>query len=117
VDLVRDVLDQLVVDRNGRVMGRVDGILLDRDAGRPPRLAAILMGPAVLGDRVHPVLGRWVRRVERWLGVDDGPVQIPVRDIARVDTTVHVSLAAGETAVHAVERRLRGWIQTLPGGR
>ena len=46
-----------VVDRNGREMGRVDGILLDT-RGRPLRLSAIVIGPAALGDRLHPAVGR-----------------------------------------------------------
>ena len=33
MDVVRDVLDKNVVDRNGREMGRVDGILLDHEPG------------------------------------------------------------------------------------
>ena len=33
MDLVRDLLDKLVVDRNGREMGRVDGIVLDHRDG------------------------------------------------------------------------------------
>jgi sporulation protein YlmC with PRC-barrel domain len=58
VDVVRDLLDKAVVDRNGREMGRVDGIVLEQEAGQPPRLAAILIGPAALGSRLHPALGR-----------------------------------------------------------
>ena len=115
MDLIRDVLDQLVVDRNGRIMGRVDGILLEESRGAP-RCAAILIGPAALGDRLHPVLGRWVRSVERWFGLDDDrPVRIPFSDIDRIDERVHVTLAIGDTAVSAVERRLRRWIRRLPG--
>ena len=118
MDLIRDVLDQLVVDRNGRIMGRVDGIVAAQQPRQMPRCAAILIGPAVLGDRLHPILGRCVRRVERWFGLDEGrPVRIPVSAIERIDTRVHVSLAIGETAVAAVEGRLRRWIGRLPGGR
>ena len=57
MDVVRDVLDKSVVDRNGREMGRVDGILLDVEPDQPLRLAAIVIGPAALGDRLHPRLG------------------------------------------------------------
>jgi hypothetical protein len=118
VDLVRDVLDQLVVDRNGRVMGRVDGILLEQDANRPPRVTDILLGPAVLAERVHPALGRVVRRIEGWLGLDAGrPVRIPVDAIDRIDTRVHLRVPIGETAAGDTERRLRRWFPQPRGTR
>jgi sporulation protein YlmC with PRC-barrel domain len=37
MDLVRDLLDKKVVDRNGREMGRVDGIVISIRAGAAPR--------------------------------------------------------------------------------
>ena len=81
MDVVRDVLDKAVADRNGHEMGRVDGIVLEQDAG-PPRLAAILIGPAVLGSRLHPVLGRLVSALERRLGLDTGrPVRVDFADV------------------------------------
>jgi sporulation protein YlmC with PRC-barrel domain len=58
MDLVRDLLDQPVVDRNGRPMGRVDGIVLDLRADAPPRVVSIAIGPAVLGERLHRAIGR-----------------------------------------------------------
>jgi sporulation protein YlmC with PRC-barrel domain len=118
VRVVRDVLDKAVVDRNGHEMGRVDGILLALDDGQAPRLDAILIGPAALGDRLHPAIGRFVRALERRLGLDSGrPVRVRFSDIERVEHKVRVRLAAGETAVEAVEQRLRGWIVKLPGSR
>ena len=87
MDVVRDVLDKSVVDRNGREMGRVDGILLDGQPDQPIRLAAIVIGPAALGDRLHPALGRFVRRVEKWFGVDQNrPTQIDFADIDDIGT-------------------------------
>ncbi len=118
MDVVRDVLDKSVVDRNGREMGRVDGILLDGPPDQPIRLAAILIGPAALGDRLHPALGRFVRRVEKWFGVDQNrPTQIDFADIDDIGTKIRVRLTIGETAVDAVERRVRSWIRGLPGAR
>jgi hypothetical protein len=118
VDVVRDVLDQSVVDRNGREMGRVDGILMDQGAGRPPRLAAILIGPSVLGERLHPRLGRLVNALEKRLGLDrDRPTRIDFAEIDDFDNKVRVRLAIGQTAAAAVEQRLRGWLLRLPGSR
>ena len=120
MDVVRDVLDKPVADRNGREMGRVDGILLEPRGNQPPRLTAILIGPAALGDRVHPRLGQWIRKLERRFGLPaDRPAQIAFDAIDDVDPQmkVRLTIAVGETPVEAVEQRLRAWISRLPGGR
>jgi sporulation protein YlmC with PRC-barrel domain len=118
MDLVRDLLDKAVVDRNGREMGRIDGLELDLVDGQPPRLAAILMGPAVLGDRLHPTIGRCVTAVEAWLRLGEGrPVRVETDDIAEIDRKVKLRLAIGETAAEAVEQRLRAWVLKIPGSR
>ena len=116
MDIVRDVLDMSVVDRNGREMGRVDGILLDQEAGKPARLAAILIGPSVLADRLHPRLGRAVRGIEKLFHLDrDRPTRIDFADVDEIERKVRVRLTIGDTAVAAVEQRLRSWLLRLPG--
>jgi sporulation protein YlmC with PRC-barrel domain len=116
MDVVRDVLDKSVVDRNGREMGRVDGLLLEQRAGEPPRLAAILIGPAALGLRLHPRLERPATWIERWLGIErERPVRIDFDDVDKVDDKVRLRLTMSDTPVAAVEQRLRDWIVKLPG--
>jgi sporulation protein YlmC with PRC-barrel domain len=118
VHVVRDVLDKSVVDRNGREMGRVDGIVLALGDGQPPRLEAILIGPIALGYRLHPTVGRLVTALERRLGLDAGrPVRVEFGDIETVQHKVRIALAIGETAAEAVERRLRAWVVKVPGSR
>jgi hypothetical protein len=118
MDVVRDVLDKSIIDRNGREMGRVDGILIERQPNQPVRLTAVLIGPAALGDRLHPAAGRLVRRIEKSLGVDEGrPVRIEFADIDQIETKIRLRLTIGETAVAAVEQRLRSWLLRLPGSR
>ena len=118
MDIVRDLLDKSVVDRNGREMGRVDGILVDTQPNKPIRLVAVLIGPAALGDRLHPALGRFVRRAEKWFGLDqERPTQIDFADIDDIGRKIRVRLTIGDTAVDAVEKRVRGWIRWLPGAQ
>ena len=118
MDVIRDLLDKDVVDRNGREMGRVDGVLLEQEAGQPPRLSAILIGPAALGYRLHPGVGRLVANLERRLGVDQGrPVRIDLADVDDIDRKIHVQLTIGETAAGAIERWLRRWVLKLPGSQ
>lgn len=61
LDLVRDVLDTQVVDREGTKMGRVDGIVLELRDGEAPRVESIEMGFVVLAQRL-----RLPRRLEGW---------------------------------------------------
>ena len=117
MDLVRDVLDKRVVDRNGREMGRVDAVLLEFSDGAP-RVTTLLIGPAALGSRLHPALGRLVNALERRLGVDrDRPVMIGVEDVEDIDRRVRLKLSIGQTAAGAIEQLLRRWIVRLPGGQ
>lgn len=60
MELVRDLLDKQLIDRNGVNTGRVDGIVVELREDGPPRLVALEAGPAVLAYRVGPRMGRWV---------------------------------------------------------
>jgi hypothetical protein len=117
MEVVRDVLDKPVADRNGREMGRVDGIVLEQGDG-PPRIAEILIGPSILASRLHPAVGRLVERLETYVGVGrDRPTRIDVSDVERIDRTVHLRLTIGQTNVAAIEQLLRAWIVKLPGSQ
>jgi sporulation protein YlmC with PRC-barrel domain len=115
MELAQDLLDKLVVDRNGREMGRVDGIILEQHEGAP-RVIALAIGPSVLGNRLHPTIGRFIAGLEHAFGVGDGrPVRIAWRHVVAVDAHVKVDLAVTETAAGTVEQRLRAWIEKIPG--
>jgi sporulation protein YlmC with PRC-barrel domain len=115
MDLVRDMLDKKVVDRNGREMGRVDGIILRVDAGEPPSVLALELGPAVLAARVRPVFGRWVAALEHGFGVDKGrPTRIPFKDVLQVHNAITIDAAFGETPAATIEQRLRRWVASIP---
>ena len=116
MDLVRDVLDKEVVDRNGREMGRVDSVVLEiRDDG-PPRVTAIELGPAVLAYRVLPILGRCAAALELAFGIAEGrPLRIAFGNILDISNRVKVDVAVGETVAARVEQRLRSWVSSIPG--
>jgi hypothetical protein len=115
MDLIRDLLDEKVIDRHGREMGRVDDITLEIRADAPPLVSAIELGPAVVARRLHPALGRWVAALEYALGIAEGrPLRIPFGAITFRDA-VQADLAFGETAAATVERRLRAVITSIPG--
>jgi sporulation protein YlmC with PRC-barrel domain len=118
MDVVRDLLDKQIVDRNGRDMGRVDGIVLRVHEDAPPEVTAVEVGPAVLAYRVHPILGRWVAAFEHGFGIAAGrPLRIPLGDVIDIHDHIRVDLAVGETSAATVEQRLGAWIGSIPGSR
>lgn len=46
MDVIRDVLDNQLVDSNQRKIGKVDGIVVELREEKPPRLAYIEVGKA-----------------------------------------------------------------------
>ena len=116
MNLVHDLLDEQVVDRHGRELGRVDAVVIEIRDEAPPRVTAIEIGPAVLAFRICPLFGRIMSGVERTLGIDDRrPFRIPFSDILEIDARIVVDRAAGETPAWTVEHWLRRWVSTLPG--
>jgi len=112
VDVVSDLLDAPLFDRQGREMGRVDGIEMEVRRGQPPKLTTVLVGPSVLGSRLHPALGRWIAAIGAALRLNEGrPIRIDAGSLdPDAELTTDLSLATG--AAGNVERWLRG----LPRG-
>lgn len=116
MDLLRDVLDKAVVDRNGRDMGRVDRIVLELHDGKPPRVVGFEIGPTALASRVSSAFGRWVEAIERACRVDQGrPVRISLEQVLDLGDHIKVDVAFGETGAANVERRLKRWMSSIPG--
>ena len=116
MDLVRDLLDKKVVDRNGREIGRVDSVVLENGVEAPARVAALEIGPAVLAHRMHPVLGRWIAAIEHGLAIDEGrPMRVVIGDVLEIADHVKVDRAFSETPAATLELSLRRWVGRLPG--
>ena len=116
MELVGDLLDKLVLDRNGREMGRVDGIVIQQREGHAPRVSALEIGPSILGDRLHPAIGRFIAGLEHACDIAEGrPLRIDFEHVMHVGTEVKLDLTVGETAAGNVEQRLRTWIGRIPG--
>ncbi|HEX6904589.1 MAG TPA: hypothetical protein VF789_33075 [Thermoanaerobaculia bacterium] len=117
LDLARDVLDKLVVDREGTKMGRVDGLVIDLSGDGPPRVEAIEMGFVVLARRVHPRVERWVERLRRWSVRRTARFRVPWEKVKEVTNYhVQVDLKALETPAFDWERWLRDrFVAKVPG--
>ena len=77
MDLIRDCLDKQIDDRSKRRMGRVDGIVLEVEPGRPPRVAYIELGVKTLMDRFSSRLGNAIAHLLKRRHLDYAPYRIP----------------------------------------
>jgi sporulation protein YlmC with PRC-barrel domain len=117
MDIIRDVLDNQLVDRNQHPMGKVDGIIMELRDGEPPRLAYIEVGVTTLAKRINPRLAGWVAAIARtWGAKQSEPFRIPWSKVRDVGIDVEVDVEAQETKALAYEKWLSDRIITrIPG--
>lgn len=122
IDLVHDVLDKLVLDRDKHNMGRVDSLVLElRDDG-PPRVVYLEMGGVALAKRLGG-FGQWLAMRIASIGHaphsrERQPFRVAwdhVREIGPAN--IVVSLDAEASRAFAWERWLRDHVvRRVPGG-
>jgi sporulation protein YlmC with PRC-barrel domain len=96
--LIRDVLDDQLLDRKKRKIGKVDGIVVVLRKDKPPRVAYIEVGMSTLAHRIHPRLGRWAERLGKKWGIRHGkPYRIPWSKVKDIGIDTIVDLEADET--------------------
>ena len=118
LELVRDVLDQELIDRNGTEMGRVDGVVLEIGDGRP-RVDHFELGFIVLARRLHPRVERWVEAVRKRFTVRRVARQIvPWSAVGEISHEyIKLDLDALSTPAFDWEHWLRDHIVSkIPGG-
>ena len=118
MDVVRDVLDKPVFDRDGRALGRVDGVTITIDDGEPPQLTSVLVGPVALAERLTPAIGGWMAALERALGLPkDRPVNLPFGRVEADGLRLSADVAGSDTSALVVEQRLQRWLARIPGSK
>lgn len=118
IEIARDILDQQLIDRNLTKMGRVDGVVLAVEDGKPPVIDHFELGFVVLARRIHPRVERWLHAIrERWSVRKTARQIVPWSSVAEVtDNHIKVDIDALETPAFAWERWLRdNIIIRLPG--
>ncbi len=117
MDLVREILDEQVVDRRNRAMGKADGIVLAINPGTPPRVVAIEIGAVTAVRRIHPTLAAWMQRAMRRLGVGSGEsLRIPIGHVSTEGINLKAEVDRDRTPAFAWERWLREHIiGRIPG--
>ena len=107
MDLIRDCLDKQIEDRAKRRMGRIDGIILELDSDRPPRVAYADLGVTTLMNRISRRLGRVVEKLFKRFGVSPEPYQIPWSKLKVGLNTVRADVEAEKTQALEWELWLR----------
>lgn len=67
MQLLRDILDKQVVDREQVKIGKVDGLVVELRRGKPPRVVAVELGSIALARRLGARPGRWTAGLTAWL--------------------------------------------------
>lgn len=114
----RELLDLEVHDRDDCRMGRVDALVAELRAGRPPRVVQLELGGVPMARRIHPRLEAWADRLHKKFGVRrSARFHIEWKDVLDLDIhRVKVDVHAAETPAQDWERWLRAHvIEKIPG--
>ncbi|MFI4991905.1 MAG: hypothetical protein ACHQHO_13465 [Solirubrobacterales bacterium] len=114
MDLVYRVLDEQLVDVDGRRCGRVDDLEFAGDLDTPPRLHAILSGS-----------GTWHRRLPRRLRslgarifgvgvVGDDVIRVPWKEVDEIESVVKLRAKARELGLAKGDDRDALFVEKLP---
>ena len=118
LELIRDVLDSQLIDREGTKMGKVDGVVLRVEEGVAPRVDHFELGFVVLAQRIHPVAERILNALRRRFPVRETAIKEVSWDVVGEITKEHikVDIDSYETPAFAWERWLREHIVShIPG--
>jgi sporulation protein YlmC with PRC-barrel domain len=103
LDLHLQLLDRQVVDRDDRLVCKVDDLELEPDEGGNLIVTAILVGPRALGPRLGGRLGRWTTAIAARLSESDIP-RIDFGRVNDIDNAIHVDATRSELAVDPLEQ-------------
>ncbi|WP_250537291.1 hypothetical protein [Caballeronia sp. AZ10_KS36] len=120
MDVVHDILDKQLVDKNGVRMGRVDGLVAELRDGELPRLVFIETGTVVMarrfGRRAHRLMCALLTRIGA--GHKTTPYRIAWKDVRKVAVDIELDVDSDDTPVHDWQRWLRERaIGRIPGAR
>jgi sporulation protein YlmC with PRC-barrel domain len=118
MDLVRDVMDQKLLDREDCEMGRVDGLVMQIGERSQPRITHIQIGGTTLWMRLHPAFARLSAKLARtWGPKRADPVRIPWSRVMTVGRDIKLDVRVRETGAIDWEIWIaRHIIERIPGG-
>lgn len=108
LNLVRDVLDKQLRDRNGQNIGRVDGIILEWKPGEQPEVVAVEAGYEVLARRIGHRTAKFVNAIVRLLHIPAEPrTRIAWLQIRNIGIDITIEADESEIGTQRLERWLR----------
>ncbi|MER8972943.1 MULTISPECIES: hypothetical protein [unclassified Mesorhizobium] len=118
MELLRDILDKQVVDREQVKIGKVDGLVAELRPGEPPKIVAVELGSITLGRRLGERPGRWMARVAARLGGKRHaePHRIAWNKVRDIGVDIEFDIDVRETAIFDWQDWLRDHvIGRIPG--
>jgi sporulation protein YlmC with PRC-barrel domain len=116
-----ELLDRQIVDKDGKLAGKVDDLELRfPDGGGAPYVSAILAGPGALAKRLGGWSGALFEELHHYLKPQDrrGPARIPFGVVKRVTIQIELEVAKADLGVNTFEEWVRSKvISKIPGGR
>jgi sporulation protein YlmC with PRC-barrel domain len=112
VDLALHLLDDQLIDADGKRCGRVDDLELEGYPGPEPRVAALLMGPAAWPARLPQPFDRLLRPL-----VPKAMHVLAWDKVADVTTTVKLDQAAAQLGLGTDDGRHVRWVHEPTPGR
>jgi sporulation protein YlmC with PRC-barrel domain len=111
------LLDRQLIDRHGRLAGKVDDLELTfPEGGGPPQVTAILAGPGALSRRLGGRFGAWLEAVANRLRDDDHPARVPFAVVKQIGSAIDLHVAKAELETDRLEAWTRDRIiGKLPG--
>src|SRR5689334_15014664 len=117
MDLVREYLDKQLGDRQGKPIGRIDGIVIEIEDGRQPRVIAVEVGSVAQARRLGRRFHAWALALaRRWGVMEKNPHRFAFRVLERHDKHYRVDKLGSEVPTLAWERWVRkNVIDRIPG--
>ena len=106
-DAALHLLDRQLVDRDGKLVGKVDDLELEvPEGGGAPYVTAILAGPGALAGRLGGRLGAWLEGLAGRLRERDEPrpARISFAWVKKIGSAVELSAAKQDLETDVVER-------------
>jgi len=114
MDLVYRVLDDQLVDVDGRRCGRVDDLEFDGDVGAPPRLHAILSGSGTWHRRMPRPLRRLGERLFGTGVIGEDVIRVPWEQVEEIASVVKLRAKASELGLAQGDDRDALFVAKLP---
>jgi hypothetical protein len=124
IDAGLELLDRQLIDRDGKLAGKVDDIEItlpenwpDNDTGELPVVTALLSGPGVLAERLGGRFGTgWAAFHRRIHPGTDGSGAIPIAQVRDIGSAIQLAVSRDELSSDRMEDWFRRHvISKIPG--